>query len=1070
VLLEAPFPEDPGAQRHALRAAYRADETSIVTRLLEEIVFSSESLERIAQRARHLVAEVRRQRVGQGGLDAFLHEYALSNQEGVVLMCLAEAMLRIPDVDTMDKLIKDKIAAADWEQHLGQSDSLFVNASTWALMLTGRLIRLKQGETYDFFRILKRLIQRSGEPVIRSAVTQAMRILARQFVMGRTIGEALERAQPMEKRGYRHSYDMLGEAARTLKDAQRYFAAYRDAIAAIGQAAMGKGVIESPGISVKLSALHPRYEFGKRDRVMAELVPPLKALALDASGLNISLTIDAEEADRLDVSLDVIEALSGDTALAEWNGLGLAVQAYQKRATYLIDWLADMARRHRRRLMVRLVKGAYWDTEIKRSQEQGQNGYPVFTRKVSTDVSYLACARRLLAQPEAFYSQFATHNAHTVAAVLELAGRERDFEFQRLHGMGEPLYDQIVGDEAGLPCRRQALRLQALQAAGLAGCKPCRVYAPVGGHEDLLAYLVRRLLENGANSSFVNRIVDDKLPIDEIIADPITTLRRFEQIPHPRIPLPVELYGSERRNSVGVDLCDPHVLVRLREAMIKASAWPWTALPIVGGIEQTGVSRPVHDPADRRRVIGEVVEATPSHVEEALIRASRAAAAWDATSVEARTACLMRAADLIEENRAQLLALCVREAGKTINDAVAEVREAVDFCRYYAARARADFASPLSLPGPTGERNELMLHGRGVFVCLSPWNFPLSIFMGQVAAALAAGNTVIAKPAEQTPLIATAAVHLLHRAGIPGAVLHLLPGEGETVGAQLVADRRIAGVCFTGSTETARIINRRLAERDGPLIPLIAETGGQNAMIVDSTALPEQVVSDTLASAFQSAGQRCSALRVLFLQHEVAPCIIDMLAGAMEELTVGDPAWLSTDIGPVIDEDARAALNTHIERMMKEARLIKQIALGEGTAYGSFVAPAAFEIDSLTRLKREVFGPVLHVIRYCSERLDEVLDAINSTGYGLTLAIHSRIDATVRYIHQRLRVGNTYVNRNQIGAVVGVQPFGGEGLSGTGPKAGGPYYLHRMATERMLSVNTTAAGGNAALLSLEEGK
>ncbi len=1046
ILRQALPPADP--LRDQVRADYRADETEIVQRLLDEAQMPHESLDRVAARARALVLEVRRRGDGQGGLDAFLHEFELSSREGVVLMCLAEALLRVPDSETIDKLIKDKIATADWEAHLGHSDSIFVNASTWALMLTGRVVRLEGDERRDFGGVLRRLIHRSGEPVIRTAVVQAMRILGRQFVMGRTIEEALERARPLEERGYRYSYDMLGEAAHTEPDAKRYFDSYRQAIEAIGRAGRGRSVIDSPEISVKLSALHPRYEFAKRDRVMAELVPRLKALALDAKAHDIGLTVDAEEAERLDLSLDVIEAISGDPELSGWNGLGLAVQAYQKRATAVLDWLGAMALRHRRRLMVRLVKGAYWDTEIKRSQEGGFNGYPLFTRKVSTDLSYIACVKRLLALPEAFYPQFATHNAHSLAVVLELARTNSDFEFQRLHGMGEALYDQIVGaDKLGLPCR---------------------IYAPVGSHEDLLAYLVRRLLENGANTSFVNRIQDEQLPIEAIIADPLAKVRRLDQVPHPSIPAPLALYGAERPNSAGFDLTDPLVLEPLAQAMESAGQEAAGAAPIIGGRDQSGPEKPVLDPADRRRGVGTVIEASGAQVEQALARAQRAAIHWDATPATERAACLERMADHMEAQRPQLMALCVREAGKTLNDAVAEIREAVDFCRYYAQRARAEFGQPLALPGPTGERNEIALHGRGVFLCISPWNFPLAIFTGQVAAALAAGNAVIAKPAEQTPLIAAAAVRLLHRAGVPGDALHLLPGDGPAIGKLLVADHRISGVAFTGSTETARLINRSLAAREGPIVPLIAETGGQNAMIVDSTALPEQVVTDVVTSAFQSAGQRCSALRVLFLQRDVADRMLEMLSGAMDELTVGDPGLLETDIGPVIDAEAQAMLEGHAKRMTREGRLIRAIELGEACAHGTFVAPRAFEIDRLSQLQREVFGPILHVIRYEANHLDQVIDAVNASGYGLTLGIHSRIDSTVDYIRERLRVGNTYVNRNQIGAIVGVQPFGGEGLSGTGPKAGGPRYLYRFATERTLSVDTTAAGGNASLMSLQD--
>ncbi len=1016
------IPEGPGPLRRAVREAYRADEPELVGRLAERAALPEDARERIAARARELVVEVRAKRLGHGGLDAFLHEYGLSSKEGVVLMCLAEAMLRVPDAETIDKLIKDKMGTADWEAHLGHSDSLFVNASTWALMLTGRVVRIDERETRDFGGVLRRLIHQSGEPVIRGAMLQAMRILGRQFVMGRTIEEAIERAQPDEKKGYRYSYDMLGEAARTMADAERYFEAYRSAIAAIGQAGRDKDVFSSAGISVKLSALHPRYEVAQRDRVMGELAPRVRALAAEARAANIGFTIDAEEADRLDLSLDVVEAVSGDPELSGWDGFGLAVQAYLKLALPLIDWLGDMARRHRRRLMLRLVKGAYWDAEIKHAQELGLADYPVFTRKSSSDVSYLACMKRLLADPEAFYPQFATHNAHSVATVLALADPKQGYEFQRLHGMGEALYEQVV--ERGETV-------------------PCRIYAPVGSHEDLLAYLVRRLLENGANSSFVNRIVDEKLPVEEIIADPVERTHRLSALRHPGIPLPAALYG-ERRNSAGLDLEDPQTLAPLAESMAAAAAQDWRAAPLIGGKEATDrPAREVRDPADLRRVVGQVVEAGEAEASRALELAAAAAPSWNGTPVEARAACLERMADLMEAETPGLMALCVREAGKTLPDAIAEVREAVDFCRYYALRARREASGEAAVEGGGEGTCAGPPRGRGVFVCISPWNFPLAIFTGQVAAALAAGNAVIAKPAEQTPLVAAAAVRLLHRAGVPGEVLHLLPGDGARVGGALVADPRTAGVCFTGSTEVAQIINRGLAARPGPIAPLIAETGGQNAMIVDSTALPEQVVVDVLASAFQSAGQRCSALRVLFVQEDVAERVLAMLSGAMEELRVGDPALLATDVGPVIDEEARGALEEHIAHMAREARLIHRTPLGPGCGQGTFVAPSAFEIEGIGVLARENFGPILHVVRFSADRLHQVIESINATGYGLTLGIHSRIDATVEEIHARLKVGNTYVNRNQIGAVVGVQPFGGRGLSGTGPKAGGPHYLPR---------------------------
>ncbi|MFP6730743.1 MAG: bifunctional proline dehydrogenase/L-glutamate gamma-semialdehyde dehydrogenase PutA [Alphaproteobacteria bacterium] len=1046
MIFEPPLPPWD-SMRTAIAQAYRADEDDCVAALLSQARLGLEADKRIASRAQKLVAAVREGRQGAGGIDAFLQEYELSSQEGVVLMCLAEALLRIPDSETADRLIRDKLGDADWEKHLGHSESLFVNASTWGLMLTGRVVRLDPGLVNSGLRggaasVVGKLFAQSGEPVIRRAMIQAMRILGRQFVMGRTIEEALARARPAEAEGYRHSFDMLGEAARCAADADDYFEAYRTAIEAIGAAAEGDGMMTRPSISVKLSALHPRYEFGQGRSMVDALAGRLLDLAQRAKAHGIGLTVDAEEADRLDPSLDIFEAVYRDPALDGWDGFGMVVQAYLKRAPMVIDWLAVLVKQGGRRIPVRLVKGAYWDSEIKLAQEQGLDGYPVFTRKLASDVSYIACARRLLDGGDAFYAQFATHNAQTLAVVLELAGERRDFEFQRLHGMGEALYGEIVG-------------------RGLS----CRVYAPVGSHESLLPYLVRRLLENGANSSFVNRITDEDLPVEDIAADPVARLGEIDDKPHPRIPLPSALYGASRVNSQGIDLSDRARLEPLSQAMSKALEKPLTA-----GDAATGSPRPIHDPADRRRLVGHVVEANEEAVDRTLDRACAAAAGWAATPAGERADCLERAADLIEETVAEALAIAVREAGKTIPDAVAEVREAVDFCRYYANRARADFSGAQTLSGPTGESNRLSLHGRGVFVCISPWNFPLAIFTGQVTAALVAGNAVIAKPAEQTPLMAAYAVRLLHRAGVPVDVLRLLPGDGAVVGARLVNHPRIAGVAFTGSTETAWAINRSLAARDGPIIPLIAETGGQNAMIVDSSALPEQVVVDVLASAFGAAGQRCSALRVLFIQADVAPRTIAMISGAMDELRIGDPALLATDIGPVIDEQARAVLEEHGKRMARLGTEIKRLALPDETAEGSFVAPMAFEIDRIDQLEREVFGPILHVIRYRADRLDGVIEAINATGYGLTLGIHSRIGEVVDYISSRVRAGNIYVNRNMIGAVVGVQPFGGEGLSGTGPKAGGPRYLNRFANERSFSTDTTAAGGNASLLSLEEGE
>jgi len=1018
--------------RAAMTRAYHEDETSCVEKLIQQATLPHDSLARITTTAHSLVEKVRAQRLRQGGLDAFLYEYDLSSQEGIALMCLAEALLRIPDNKTIDELLKDKIIKADWAAHLGQSDSFLVNAATWGLVLTGKIFKPKDNSVGN---ALRKFVERSSAPVIRQATRQAMQLLGYQFVMGETIEKALKRAKTDEARGYRFSYDMLGEAARTMKDAERYFQSYMQAIEQIGEAAQGKGFIEGPGISIKLSALYPRYEYAHREQAIPFLIDRLKILALSAKTKNIGLTVDAEEAERLDMSLDIIEAVFADPSLSGWEGFGLAVQSYQKRAPYVIDWLVDLARKHRKRWMVRLIKGAYWDAEIKNAQVKGLDGYPVFTRKAATDVSFLACARKILQSPDAIYPQFATHNAYTLAAVLEMAGSRRDFEFQCLHGMGYTLYDQVVG----------ANNFNI----------PCRVYAPVGGHEDLLAYLVRRLLENGANTSFVNRIIDEDTPIADIIADPVAKMHALSFKPHPKIPLPRDIYG-DRKNSLGIDLTDEDELRLLQKRM-----------NAVVGAQNNVSGKPVYNPANTNQVVGYIDLANVEQVEIALTAAHDAAFAWDHVSIDERAACLDRAADLFEQRMPELMALTVREAGKTINDAVAEVREAVDFCRYYAERARKDL-SVKTLPGPTGELNQLSMHGRGVIACISPWNFPLAIFVGQVTAALVAGNCVIAKPAGQTPLIAQAAVQILHEAGIPKDVLHLMPGSGAVVGGKLVADERVKGIVFTGSTETARDINLTLANRKGAITPFIAETGGQNAMIVDSSALPEQVVADVVNSAFGSAGQRCSALRVLFVQNDIADKVIEMLCGAMAQLHIGDPSLLSTDIGPVIDEGARRTLQEHFIRMQQEAKLLYQVALPPGTEQGTFFAPCAFELDNLSRLTREVFGPILHVIRYSANELDKVIDEINNSGYGLTFGMQSRIDNVIDYVRKRINVGNQYINRTMIGAVVGVQPFGGEGLSGTGPKAGGPHYLLRMCNERTLSVNTTAAGGNASLLCLEE--
>jgi len=1035
--------------REAVDRLYLADEAGTVESLLAQARLDPAAARRVSERAAALVRTVRERHADRGLLEAFMQEYDLSSEEGVVLMCLAEALLRIPDDDTAEKLIADKLGDADWESHLGKSSSVMVNASTWGLMLTGKLVALSEGAQSSFKRTLKRLINRSGEPMVRTAIRQAMRIMGHQYVMGRTIDEALDRSLQKKNRSYRYSFDMLGEAALTSEDSERYLQSYRDAILAIGKRERPDDIFAAASISVKLSALHPRFEQDQRRRVMRELTPRLLELAQLAMANRMALTVDTEEADRLLLTLDVFSAVLRDPDLAGWNGLGLALQTYQKRAPAVIDWLAELSAQTGQRIPVRLVKGAYWDSEIKHAQVEGLSSYPVFTRKANTDVSYIACARRVLANRAAFYPQFATHNAQTIAVVTELAGDRLDYEFQRLHGMGEDLYG-VVMKEPGFH-------------------HACRVYAPVGEHEDLLPYLVRRLLENGSNTSFVNRISDEGLPVEEVVADPIETVSHARPLAHPRIPLPRDLYGPDRVNSKGVNLANESEVLDLARRMQPFARSRWDVEPILAsGLQGAGGGS--HDnlnPARQSDSVGNVRQASTEEVEQAIANASAFSEEWDRMGGVARAAMLEKAADLMEENAPEFLALCAREAGKTVHDSVAEIREAVDFLRYYALQARQRFGEPLLMPGPTGERNELSLHGRGVFACISPWNFPLAIFTGQVSAALAAGNCVLAKPADQTPAVASLAVRMLHRAGVPVAALQFIPGKGSVVGARMTSDPRIDGVALTGSTDTARLINRSLAARDAPLAAFIAETGGQNAMLVDSSALPEQVVKDVIRSAFHSAGQRCSALRVLFLQDDVADRIIRLLKGAMQELVIGDPRWLSTDVGPVIDAGAQAELQEHVDRMEKEARLLARAPL-QPNLDGHYLAPCAFEIDSIGRLEKEVFGPVLHVVRFRGRDLDRVIDEINGTGYGLTCGVHSRIDRTQQHVARRIKAGNCYVNRNMIGAVVGVQPFGGERLSGTGPKAGGPHYMLRFATERTLTVNTAAVGGNTGLLDLED--
>ena len=1003
--------------RQAITAACRRPEPACVADLLPAATMLPELRSAIALTARRLVTALRA-KGPRGGVDGLVKEYALSSQEGVALMCLAEALLRIPDNATRDALIRDKIAQGDWRSHVGQGRSLFVNAATWGLVVTGKLVG-RHGEP-GLAAALTRLIARAGEPVIRHGVDTAMALMGEQFVAGETIDEALKRARRMESRGFAYSYDMLGEAATTAEDAARYHAAYCDAIHAIGKASQGRGVWSGPGISIKLSALHPRYSRAQAARVRDELLPRVRELALLARGYDIGLNIDAEEADRLEISLDILENLARDSALGDWQGLGFVVQAYGKRCPGVIDWIVDLARCSGRRIMVRLVKGAYWDSEIKRAQADGLSDFPVFTRKVHTDLSYIACARKLLAARDVVFPQFATHNAQTLATIHHLAGPHftpGDFEFQCLHGMGEALYEEVVG------------------SAGLN--RPCRVYAPVGTHETLLAYLVRRLLENGANSSFVHRIGDEAVSIDELVRDPVDEANSIEPLgsPHPAIALPAAIHGS-RRAAAGMDLADESVLHGLGAVLAQSVQVSWQAQPMVAGLEALRVPRPVRNPADHGDEVGAVGFALDRDVALAASNAARAFAAWSQVPVDARAVMLDCAAQALEQRMPDLLGLIVREAGKSLPNAIAEVREAVDFLRYYADQARRTLSVVHAPLGPV--------------VCISPWNFPLAIFTGQIAAALATGNTVLAKPAEETPLIAAEAVRLLHEVGIPCDVLQLLPGDG-AVGAALVARAETAGVLFTGSTEVAKLIQRELAGHSAPHgepIPLVAETGGQNAMIVDSSALAEQVTADVIASAFDSAGQRCSALRILCLQEDVADRQLHMLKGAMAELVVGNPDCLATDVGPVISAEAKAAIDAHIDRMRSMGCRVEQVALPKGAERGTFVAPTLIEIDTIDQIGREVFGPVLHVLRFRRDRLDDLIEAINATGYGLTFGLHTRLDETIDAVSERIDAGNIYINRNVIGAVVGAQPFGGRGLSGTGPKAGGPLYLGRLLRSR----------------------
>jgi len=1016
------------------RAAFAPEDEILARVLLAEASLPPAHEPQIDAEATRLIEAIRAGQGGIGGIEQILQEYSLSTKEGLALMVLAEALLRVPDSTTADKLIEDKLGQGNFLEHQPKSDALLINASAWALGIGARIIQ--PGETPD--GILASLAKRIGLPTIRTAARQAMRVMGNHFVLGQTIDEALNRAGSGAARSYRYSFDMLGEGARTAEDAERYFQSYADAIRHIGAKAGNAALPNRPGISVKLSALHPRYEATNQEAVLAELTPRVVTLAEQAKSFDLNFTIDAEEADRLELSLDLFRQLAQDSKLAGWDGLGLAVQAYQKRGRAVIAWLDQLAQATGRRFMVRLVKGAYWDTEVKRAQERGLPDFPVFTRKAMTDLNYAACAKAMLQARPRLYPQFATHNALTIATIRAMAGNAEGYEFQRLHGMGEAAYS--------------ALLAQSPDAA-------CRVYAPVGGHRDLLAYLVRRLLENGANSSFVNEAADSNVPVSKLLTRPATLIGAPERARHKRLARPDALFPDGRRNSRGYELGHAETLEKLLQARDFASA---TAASLISGQGVKHGSREAKSPIDGK-LIGTVFNAMPADARAAIEAAREGFHRWGRTEASHRAALLRAAADKLEARTGRLVALLQREAGKTLDDCIAEIREAVDFLRYYADEAERVMGAPIALPGPTGEDNRLLYRPRGVIVAIAPWNFPLAIFLGQVAAALAAGNTVVAKPAEQTPLIGMLAVELLHEAGIPKDALHLVLGDG-AIGAALVEHPAIAGVVFTGSTETARRINRTLAAKDGPIIPLIAETGGINAMIVDATALPEQVADDVVLSAFRSAGQRCSALRLLCVQEDVADRMIEMIVGAAKELRLGDPTRPETHIGPVIDAEAKDRLDAHIARMKREAKVLHA---GEAPQ-GLYVAPHVFGLQRVEDLGEEIFGPVLHVVRYKAGELMRLVEAIDASGFGLTFGMHSRIDSDIEKVTNRLQTGNIYVNRNMIGAVVGVQPFGGHGLSGTGPKAGGPNYLLRFATEQVISVNSAAAGGNASLMSLSE--
>ncbi|MDP1573877.1 MAG: bifunctional proline dehydrogenase/L-glutamate gamma-semialdehyde dehydrogenase PutA [Coxiellaceae bacterium] len=1028
--------------REKITAAYYADEKTRVESLLSTLQFSDAQKHEIETIARELVDTVREGKNDQTSIEALMMEYDLSSDEGAVLMCLAEALLRIPDKQTEELLIRDKLTSADWKKHIGASESTFVNLTTRSLALGGKILDDHSHKNF-FKKAWYGLLNRTGEPVVREAIRRSMKIMSEHFVLGRTIDEALKNAKPLAQKGYLFSFDMLGEMAKTEIEADHYFAAYQHAIKVMGESSsVSKGFL-SPSISIKLSALHPRYEFIKRETVVPFLVDRLKTLAFQAKKAGIYVTVDAEETHRLGISLDIFEAVFADPDFAHWDGLGLAVQAYQKRAYFVLEYLIDLARRYKKRICVRLVKGAYWDTEIKIAQVNGYENYPVFTRKTSTDVSYLACAQLLLNAQDAIYPQFATHNAYSVAAILWMTqGKSYSFEFQNLQGMGKPLHNVLVTSEK-------------YRASS-------RIYAPVGQHQDLLPYLVRRLLENGANSSFVHQIANRSVPIEKLIESPIDVLKQLSDIPNTKIPLPADIYPEHRKNSAGVDVSYRLALSGLVANIKPFEKHEWTASPFSRVVIQEKTN-PVLNPNDPLDIVGHVQLAAMADVGASLLNAEEAFFEWSATPVEKRAEILEKTAELMQAQQVEFFALLIREAGKTLFDAIAEVREAIDFCRYYAMMAR-DLLKDVTLSGPTGESNTLRMHGLGTLICVSPWNFPLAIFTGQIAASLVAGNCVIAKPAAQTCLIAAKAVELFYEAGLSKAVLQLMPGSGSVIGNALIASEKSAGVLFTGSTETAKNIQKTLANKNGPIVPLIAETGGINAMIVDSSALLEQVVQDAMVSAFGSAGQRCSALRVLFIQEEIADEFITMLAGAMQTWRVGNTNNLQNDVGPLIDVASQKVIRAHIEEMYQKAGFIAEMQLSDAALQGAFVAPVAFELPNLSLLQKEVFGPVLHVIRFKRKELEKVIGDINALGYGLTLGIQSRIDETINLIQNTVRAGNIYVNRTMIGAVVGVQPFGGCGLSGTGPKAGGPHYLLRLCRESTLTINTAATGGNAQLL------